>query len=422
MKNVYVSIIIAVMAVIALMAINLGLYAQEKVQGKPLPVQQQTGEIRLELVWEKEFEEAVTDFALDVAKDGEIYPSIIVLGSKMLILDDKSKVSGDIKGLEGGFNFFSVSESGNHIIHSWWHHDKGGKEVEECIIYIYDLAGKLIWKTSNIAPTRYPKLAPNGEYLIGPSWAEILLVKKDGTLEFINPRQSKRRSLMRIFFAISGTSEFWGISYGEPYADESVQLVTYDHRGAELFRKVMEPMGLAYDLEISNNGEMIGIIAPEKGENFIYLFDKKGNSLWKVGGISRTNQWIVFSPSDNYVLVADFGGALKCFDTSSGKVIWHHHIPKEEINITQDPGIGFSPHMEITFSPDENFVVIGGRNRKTEANCLLVVECKRGLVSTFSLPSSNRGFLPKTKFVSAGDYLYVTNDKKLLKFTLRRAK
>lgn len=379
--------------------------------------------IKLELVWEKEFEEPITDFTLNIAKDGRSYANVVVLGSKVVILDDKGKKTSEIMGLERGFNFFSVSESGNHIIHSWWHHDKGGKEVEECIICIYDLTGKLLWKTSNIAPTRYPQLSANGEYLVGPSWAEILLVKKDGTFKYINPRQNKRRSLMRISFAISGTSDFWGISFGEPYADESVQVVTYDPNGAELFRKVTEPMGLAYELEISNNGEMIGIIVPEKGENFFYLLDKKGNPLWKARTLSSsTEQWIIFSPSDNYVLVTSLGGALKCFDASSGKEVWQHHVSKKEISANQDPGIGFIPYMEITFSDDENFVIVGGRNRDTNANCLLVFERGRGFVNTFSLPSSNGGYLPKSKFTPVGDCLYVANGDKLLRFAMRRGK
>jgi len=220
-------------AIIALMAIN-GLYAQDTAQAKP--------QVKLELMWEKEFEEVVTDFALKTTKGGKDYPSVIVLssqlGSKTVVLDSKGKKLSALKGLEEGFNFFGLSESGNHIIHSWWHHDKEGKEVEECIVYIYDLTGKLSWKTPNIAPTRYPLLAPSGEYLIGPSWAEVLLVKKDGTFKLINPRQNKRRALMRIFFAISGKSDYWGITFGESYADEGVQVVTYDPNGVELFRRV----------------------------------------------------------------------------------------------------------------------------------------------------------------------------------------
>ena len=407
---------ILLVSIIVLLAI--GPYAQEKdtVQVEP--------QIKLELVWEKEFESPISDFTLNIAKDDKSYPNVVVLGSKVVILDDKGKKSIEIKGLEGGSDFFSISESGNHIIHSRWHHDKDGKEVEECIVHIYDLTGKLLWKTPNIAPARYPKLSPNGEYLVGTSWAEILLVKKDGTSKFINPRQNKRRMLMRIFFSISGNSEFWGISFGEPYADESVQVITYTPDGGEIWRKVTEPMGLAYELEISNNGEMLGVVSPEKGKNFFYLFNRKGNLLWRAGEISRTNHRIVFSPSDNYVLVADFGGDFKLFDTSSGKEIWHHHIAKgtEKIDVDQDPGIGFIPYMEITISDDENFVIVGGRNSKTNANCLLAFDRRRGIVNTFSIPSSNGGYLPKTKFAPAGDYLYVANGDKLLKYAVRRGK
>ena len=406
--------------IVALVAINIWLYAQEKdtVQAEP--------EIKLELVWEREFEEPVIDFTIGTTKDGEPYPDVVVLGSqlgsKALILDSKEKKLSDLKGLEEGFNFFGISESKNHIIHSWWRHDKEGKEVEECIVYIYDLQGKLLWKTPNIAPTRYPLLSPNGEYLIGPSWAEVLLVKKDGTIKLINPRQNKRRALMRIFFAVSGNSEFWAINFGEPYADESVQVVTYDPYGVELFRKAMEPMGLAYGIAISKNGEMIGVVSPNKKNNFFNLFDKKGNILWTAKGLSSmAEQWIVFSPLDNYVLVTSLGGNLKYFDVSTGQLNWEYSIPKEEISVNQDPGIGFIPHMEIAFSSDENLVVVSGEYKKTNRNCLLVFEKGHGLVSTYSLSPSNRGFLPKTKFTLNGDF-YVSNGKKLLKFALRRSK
>ena len=49
--------------IIAVMAMSIGLYAQEKetAQGEPLPVQQQTGEVRLELVWEKEIPSTIKD-------------------------------------------------------------------------------------------------------------------------------------------------------------------------------------------------------------------------------------------------------------------------------------------------------------------------------------------------------------------------
>lgn len=76
MKNVFI------FTIIALMAISSGLYAQEKevVQEEPLPVQQQTGEIRLELVWEKEFEEGIVDVAFDKEM---LLPKIIITGKSL---------------------------------------------------------------------------------------------------------------------------------------------------------------------------------------------------------------------------------------------------------------------------------------------------------------------------------------------------
>lgn len=130
---------------------------------------------------------------------------------------------------------------------------------------------------------------------------------------------------------------------------------------------------------------------------------------------------IVFSPSDNYVLTADFGGAFRCFDRSTGKLMWYYHISENEMSVDQDPGTGFIPFMEIAFSPDEKFVVVGGRNRKTNTDCFLVFQEDHGLVSSYSL-SSGGGFLPKTKFGPTSDYFYISNGKKLLKFALRRSK
>lgn len=383
---------------------------------------QQTKEkVSLELIWEKDFEEPVIDFSIGTTESGEYFPNVVVLSTKVLIFRDQNKKISELKGVDTGANFFSISESGNHIVHSWQYASEDAKELEECMVYVYDLAGKRIWNTPNIAPTRFPKLAPNGDYIIGPSWAEILLVTKEGVLKSINPRQDRKRSLMRIFFAISGDSQFWGINFGEPYADESVQLVVYDANANELFRKVMEPMALAYGLEISNNGEMIGAVAPEKGKNYFYLFDNKGNLLWKAGGISKATLLIVFSPADDYVLIASSGGVLKCFDTATGEAVWQQCISKEEINVYQDPGIGFIPHMEVTFSPNGNLVVVGGRNRKTNAYCFSVFE-NGSVVGTFYLPTSDGGFLPKANFATTGHYLYVTSGKKLLRFALRGAK
>ncbi|MCK4255417.1 PQQ-binding-like beta-propeller repeat protein [candidate division WOR-3 bacterium] len=407
MKGLFIAIIIMLLVIG-----YLGLNAQkeEMVQTEP--------EIKLELVWEKEFEEEITDFAINVAKDGETYPGVVTLISKALIFSETNEQIKEIKRSPNGSNFFTISESDNHIIHSWQYASEYAKELEECIVSIYDLSGELVWKTHNIAPTRFPKLSPNGKYLIGASYAEVLLVKKDGTFEFINPRKSKRRSLMRIFFTISGDSKFWAISFGEPYADESVQLVVYDPNGDEMFRKVMQPRALAYELEITNDGEKIGVIAPENGKNLFYLFDNNGNLLWKVGEVSRTDHQIVFSPSNNYVLIADAWGSFTCFETASGKEIWYHNISKEEFIITQDPGIGFIPDMEITFSPDERLIAVGVRNRKTNTDCFILFKSNRGLANTFSLPPSNKGFIPKIKFASIHNHFYISSCKKILKFSL----
>ena len=409
------ALVLAIVTVLVFSAVAAVVTAEKKKE-------QSRSKVNLELIWEKEFQEAVIDFSIAMSKSGEYFPNVVVLTDKALVLDHRGEKISEIRGLDKGFNFFTISESGNHIIQSWQYRSQGAKELEQSIVYVYDLAGTLRWKTPNVVPMRFPELAPNGDYLIGPSWAEVLLVKKDGALRLINPRQDERRSLMRIFFAISGDSKFWAISFGEPYQDENVELVIYDPNGDELWRKVLEPMGLAYELEISHNGDMIATVAPGRATNFLCLFDRRGNLLWKAGEISGTNQRVVFSASDDYVFIADAWGAVKCFATSSGRLIWHDQISKEEIVIFQDPGNRFVPHMEISFCPDGNSIIISGRNMKTNADCLLVFEGEGGLVRTFSLPSSTGRLLPKTKFVPTGEYIYAANGERLSKFALRRAK
>jgi len=70
-------------AIIAFLAINLGLYAQEKdtVQVEP--------EVKLELVWEKEFESPVSDFSLTEMNSIPVL-KVVVTTDKVQILTGKN--------------------------------------------------------------------------------------------------------------------------------------------------------------------------------------------------------------------------------------------------------------------------------------------------------------------------------------------
>ena len=145
MKKLFIS------AIIALMAINLGLYAQGKDTTQ--------AEIKLELIWEKEFPESIpervyggiTDVAFDKNRGGLFCPSVVVTGNpenarEIIYFDSTGEVVKRRKLKE--WSQVRISENGKYI--GIMHPEKWDKEFHYGPVDIINLSGKLVKRIEEV--------------------------------------------------------------------------------------------------------------------------------------------------------------------------------------------------------------------------------------------------------------------------------
>ncbi|MGQ9535484.1 MAG: hypothetical protein ACUVTF_09710 [bacterium] len=409
----------------------MGLYGQEKettqVEPKVHPVRDSvlkdktfSNGVKLELVWEKEYEGPVFNFAISTDREGETYPNVVI-SFKAMIFNNKSMKMKEIKGVEQKYdngktgNIFRLSEYDNYIINLWGYASE--EKVRESKAFIYDLSGKLLWKTENIAPNYFTHLAPNGEYFIGGTIENIIWGDKNGEIKTLinDPNE-----IYNGYSAFTEDSRFWALSLGQ--IGKPVQLIVFDSKGNELWRKIIEHDGLAGQVAISRNGRFVSVIDPEGGRfspRFCFMFDINGNLLWKEQ-VEPTDYRISFSPNEDYILLCNDRGHIYLFELTDGNLKWNYKIP-DSLYIYQDISTSI-PAIPFAISNDGEYIVMGAREKITNIDQILIFSRDSGFISKFALGRSGSEILPLPKFSKSSGTLFVARGKHISKFALRGEK
>jgi hypothetical protein len=384
--------------------------------------EEQKETIKLELIWQKEFPEGIQDFGIGMSKEGESYLQTVATGSKLLFYEKEELKSREVeysKSQEGGVNEVYVTENGKYLLHYWRKMDESEKEWAYRKLFVYDRSGNLLWKRDSLS-TYSPLLALNGEYAVGSTWySGLTWLHRDGSEKTIDPLSEE---LWRLFFTFSSDSKYWAISVGEPKADpkhSGAWLIMYDSRGNEVWRKQLEPKGIAGEVALSHSGKWIGVNAPEGGRFvplFFHLFDVEGNLLWRSEIGSRGNYKIVFSPQDDYVVLLNNVEHIYIFETSSGRLVWDYQFP-EDVSIGQDLSF-YIPIISFDISKDGNYIVVAGREKKKREDYIYFFDKREGFLTQFSIGPIETARLPIVKFDPLGKHLFVDQGNLINKFLM----
>ena len=400
--NASLALVLAVATVLVFSSVTEVVTAQEGEEQSKL-------KLTLELVSEESYDGPVGDLSIAMSTSGKSYPNVVIAGNKVFIYDEENRKVSELAGLDRGMSFFTISESGSHIIRSWQYASESAKELEQCIVSVYDLSGRLLWETPNIAPARFPLLAADGMYLIAPSYSQVLWARSGGSSGFLNPFGfvEGAQELRRVFLSISPDSKYWAVSCG----GGTVVLCTYDSSAKRLWSKLLEQGGaaIAGPVAVARNVEYIGVIYPEGGGAFVPLYfhmlDKNGKLLWKKEIHYRGDYEVLFAPANQYVLVVS-GSRIYAIDTR-GAVKWEFPFPDDFV--PQYFWNRFEKPIAMDISHSGRHIALGMKSRRGSLGYVFLFDGNKGFLAKRQLDNTEKSPLPRfaqnelTLFVGVGN-------------------
>lgn len=354
MKKLFLSVIIA------LIAISIGLYAQEKeaAQGEP--------KVDLQVVYEKTFDEPIVDVIFDTVtvsieeakkmgwreeaftaenktKEKVLisYPKVVFVSQgreldwyvprrrssyhtkELKFYDSNGKIINRSVFKKHGEEYIYLSPKQKYILVSrvpteWDPGYSGGT--------LYDLDGKKIWEIAGPTPIAvsdegYAVAAhldwqvppePGGDFYIYDAKGKLLT-----TIE--NPDKKKTAPL---FAEYSEDSEYAILSFNATtYPPTIFVLITKEGRilWKKEFPEYWFPDALD-EIDIMPNIGIVGLMV--KGVSQAFSLDWKGNLRWDVTPNIFSNSWCIFSRDGGRVYIATAKGYLLCLNESNGEIIW----------------------------------------------------------------------------------------------------
>jgi hypothetical protein len=218
-------------SIIAFLAISLRLYAQDTAQAEP--------KVKLELVWEKEFEAVVGEYILNVDEKGEPFLYVVSLFSDTLYQvnfakDKESKIINLRLNEKGGGILYSKDK--NYIV-TYEVTKRNQEEILEVSLALYNKNGILLWKNP-VWLGKPSKLLSNGTILCSENpygWGPFTLRNQNHIVARITPCNA---------FMATGSFEASKNSYfvfnvkDLDHSDKTYgELVLYNQSGAEIWRK-----------------------------------------------------------------------------------------------------------------------------------------------------------------------------------------
>lgn len=346
---------VCISTIIILMAINIGLYAQDNAEhADTLSIQ--AGELRLELVWEKEILLKIKDWwpymsnFIFLDEDGyNLFSSASKSSAeemehKKLIYIQNNKIhflKGDnliqTKAIDLGYSSRSeISKNGRNIIvinpiREGDHYQEG----EPAMMMLFDSHGKMLGEDtvglpSDIFPLGNDKII----VLEYGEWSEVVVFRLMGN-EFVEIRKYDGYFLD---YAEDGSCALISI---DPYGKK--ERVVIDSNGTEMLRYHFDKP--AWRGFISPKGNYFVEVTRGK---YIVLFDRNGSVIDQhhVQGIG--NYFASFSPDEYYLCVTPGAWRVYFLKTQTGELISEYTDP--------DSTSGF---QSIAISAEPTFFFIG---------------------------------------------------------------
>lgn len=328
-------------AIITLMSISLGLYAQEKQTAQTEP--------KVKLLWEKEFEDTVRDFSIGELSNGETYVKVLITKNWVHFYDEKMSIKRRIDLLperdspdslrviltEGKWKFKRAGIAlGSKFIGVYSGiYDREAEENIQAHYEVYDANGKLQWETELIPAGVYPKLSPNGQFLVATHfWIgnKLWFFNRKGLVKEVEIPGD--RNLINSRSSFDEASNFV-IASGDPKA---VYVLSFDSLFSETWRYNLGGIShipMPKQLSVSP-GKYISVVYcpdPEGRQKipryWLALLDKKGRLLWKKPGyyISRFSQ-----DEETLLLIKLRGAGVSLHETKTNRLIYEKNIKNEQ--------------------------------------------------------------------------------------------
>lgn len=387
--------------VIALLA-SLGLYAQEK------DTAQIESSVKLELVWEKEFESPILDYT---CSDGENSPTlqVVITTDKVQFLTKETREiptrSFQLNWNERWVYGASLSKNGEYISISKHHYGDYGRIQKGSEFQVYDKTGNLL-TTREVTDDYKPSiLLNNGAFLVTG-------VLEDGRM-FLEQMDGSRRLIfdyndMRPSFCISIAQK------GNVFAlnVSGIGVILYDDTGKEIWKRNIENSHAA-GIGISPHGSYIACFGKKWG-NTLFLYSIKGDILWEKP-IGAGTHFISFSPDEKFLAVYATWSGIWFFSVKEGKLLWHY--PTDKIGKKIDGNLTRSIYS-LVVCPNGTIVacVDGGGTRELpvgETSTVYLFDKKGDIMWRKELKVHSHQ-LPNVRFTEDGKYLLICNNNKLL--------
>ena len=388
--------------VIALTAMNSGLYGQEK------DTAQLDSQIELELVWEKEFESPVLNFSL-TEMNGIPTLEVVITTDKVQFFTGKNvkeiqTKSYEINWLEGWRFRLLCSKNGDYIGIRKDHYGDYGRIKEGSEFQVYDKIGNLLTTrkvTNNYQPFA---LMNNGAFLVTGVLedASIVLEQLNGAKEVIFDYPDMRPSTY-IGIAPKGNAFALNVS--------GIGVMLYDDTGKEVWKRNIENSHAA-GIGISEHGSYIACFGKKWG-NTLFLYSLKGNMLWEKP-IGAGTHFISFSPDEKFLAVYATWSGIWFFSVKEGKLLWRY--PSDKIGKKINSNFTRSIYS-LDIAINGAFVVCadGGGTRELPAGDTSVVLLfdKKGKIVWQNDLKIQKERAPIVRFTDDGKYLIVCNSNKL---------
>ncbi len=310
---------------IALMAINLGLYAQEK------DTAQGESQIKLELVWEKEFTEPIVDYIAQLNKKDKVVLRFISTagrskytlyfndteGDCLRKIDFASPPNRDSAGnwIWGVTTYILKSKNEQYLgvvqgPNSDW--------IDKVSFVLYDINGVLRWKQQELNARPFWLLS-TGLYLSAEgymSWSPVTLRNKETIIDTLLIIPSKNEVMSTGAIDVSQNDYIVFNVYDVDNKDAHV--ILYNSTGQEIWRKKFTNWTTASKVCISDNGRYI--CARGGFANTLFTFSNDGTLLWQkhIGvGYLQT-----FSSDGRYIAAIGPLNRILYFDTENGDSLW----------------------------------------------------------------------------------------------------
>jgi outer membrane protein assembly factor BamB len=405
MKKLFVS------AIIVLVAINLGLYAQEK------DMTQAESEVKLELMWEKEFEGVINDYVVETNKIGEALLRVVSFlkdnGKKaevhFLNLKGLATKKSDVELIRlrsepeiGGDVYGGVLTSKNGKYIGLFQVTKRDPErIGEISFHLYDKAGNFLWtKTSwNVRPSM---LLSDGSILSFEgepcTWSPFALYEKNILRGWLKPNDGEPMEVTGAFDASENSNIVFNVY---DFDKKEGQVVLYDNTAKEIWRNKFNNWVTASKVCISDNGRII--TARGGFANTLYTFSNDGTLLWqKHIGVGYLQ---IFSSDGSYLAASGPSNRIYYLRATTGDSLWTF--------IVEDNRSFFS----LAVSKNGNFVATadGGGMRELPAgdvSTIFLFDRRGNLVWQKELLIQKER-TPNVRFTDDGRHLLIANANKV---------